>query len=196
MFETQPHLPIKRAREESDPESDSEEDVTQAIMDEMDIQHTENITATQAIGEGNEDFGQGISDLPPPLSAEHAALRSDFETITRVAMEHLYSRITADMAKSAADTTIAFQKTTDQLRNQISSLGTRVTQLQQQILVYQRPVPSTVTAPVAPPVKKILNKTLTKKNTTGEGTARNPIADDIAFPGVPLATPTTPSTNT
>jgi hypothetical protein len=154
MFETQPHLPVKRAREESDPESDSEEDVTEAIMDEMDIQHTENITATQAIGEGNEDFGQGISDLPPPLSAEHAALRSDFETITRVAMEHLYSRITADMAKSAADTTIAFQKTTDQLRNQISSLGTRVTQLQQQILVYQRPTQPPTAAPAAPPVKK------------------------------------------
>jgi hypothetical protein len=37
MFETQLYLPIKRAREESDPESDS---------DDMDFQQIENVTVT------------------------------------------------------------------------------------------------------------------------------------------------------
>ena len=187
------HSPAKRPREDSDSEKGDNSDID---FDEMDFQHAENITATQAIGEGNEDFGQGTSELPPPLSAEHAALRSDFETITRVAMEHLYIRITADIVKSAADATINFQKTTDQLRNQISSLGTRVTQLQQQILVYQRPVQPAVTVPMAPPVKKILKKTLTKKNTTGEDATKNAAATITTTPGVPLATPSAPSTNT
>jgi len=187
------HSPAKRLREDSDSENG---DNSVLDMDEMDFQQAENITATQAIGEGNEEFGQGTSELPPPLSPEHAALRSDFETITRVAMEHLYTRITADIAKSAADATINFQKTTDQLRSQISSLGTRVTQLQQQILVYQRSAQQPVTVPVAPPIKKILKKTLTKKNPTGEDAARGTATTDNTVMGIPVAKSSAPSTNT
>jgi len=174
MFETQPHSPVKRAREESDLESDS---------DEMDFQQADNVTATQAIGDDETHIGHGILELPPPLSAEYAALRADFETITMAAMEQLYSRITADIVKSAADTTMAFQKTTDQLRNQITSLGTRVTQLQQQILTYERPVQPSATKSAAAPVKKILKTTLTKR-TTDNNTARTTTTTDNAAPVV------------
>jgi hypothetical protein len=195
--DTQSHLSVKRPHEDIDPESDPEnDDNDESSMEQMDFEHEENVTATQAIGEDNGNLVQGIPELPLPLSAEHAALRSDFETITRVAMENLYNRITADITKSAADTSIAFQKTTDQLRNQISSLGTRVTQLQQQILAYQRPVQPPVTVPAAPPAKKILRRTLTKNSATGESTARNAAATDVATPGVPLAIPPAPPTNT
>jgi len=183
---------MKRRREDSDSENGDNGEID---MDEMDFQHADNTTTPQTVGDGDDNLGQGVAELPPPLSAEHAALRSDFEIITRVAMENLYSRITADIAKSASDATIAFQKTTDQLRTQISSLGTRVTQLQQQILVYQRPVQPLVTVPAAPPAKKILKKTLTKKSTTGEDTARDVAAAGITAPGVTLATPPAPSTS-
>jgi len=124
-FETQPHLPAKLARTESDPESDG---------DDMDLQPAENLTATQSLDDSNESAEYTSLQLPPPLNPEHAALRSDFELITLAAMDRLYHRITADVAKSATDTAMAFQKTTDKLHSQIHSLGARVTQLQQQIL--------------------------------------------------------------
>jgi len=84
------------------------------------------------------------------LNPEHAALRSDFEIITMTAMQQLYLRITADIEKSAADTTAALQKNNDQLRNQITSLGARIIQLQQQVLTHQRAV-STTLPTVLPP---------------------------------------------
>jgi hypothetical protein len=88
-------IPVKRLREDSDPESDSEE--MEADRDRMDFQHSENITATQAIGDVDDHPEHGISQLPPPLSAEHAALRSDFEIITLATTKHLYRRIIANL---------------------------------------------------------------------------------------------------
>ena len=71
MIETLPHLPITRAREESDPESDS---------DNMDSQHAQNVTATQALDDGNESHEYAALQLAPPLNPEHAALRSDLSS--------------------------------------------------------------------------------------------------------------------
>jgi len=73
-----------------------------------------------------------------------------------MAMDRLDQRITADIVKSATDTVTAFQKTTDKLHSQIHSLGARVTQLQQQILAYQRPISPPMAALATAPVKKTL----------------------------------------
>ena len=162
----------KRPREDSDPESDFEtEDNNKADMEQMDFQHATNISATETLGEETQLPEYVAPELPPPLNAEHAALRADIEIITQAAMERLYSRITADIVKSAADTAIAFKKTTDQLHSQIHSLGSRVTQVQQQLLTYQRPVqvPATPQATLAVvPAKKVLKLKLTKKNAAAD----------------------------
>jgi hypothetical protein len=123
-------IPAKHAHEDSDPESDSDD--MESDTDRMDFQHCKNITATQAIGDVNDNPGcHGISRLPPPLSAENAILCSHFETITLAAIGRLYTQIISDLQKSAADTAEAFQRTTDQLQDQITSMGTQITQLQQ-----------------------------------------------------------------
>jgi len=192
VTETQPCLPNKCSYEDSDSENGNN---WEADLDAMDIQHAENITATQVIGDTDANAALGIPQLPPPLSTEHTALRSDFEIITMTAMEPLYSRITADIEKSATDATKAFQKTTDQLHNQITALGTRVTQLQQQSLAYQCPARPFETAPAVVPVKKILKTKLTKKNTV-EDTTRNPAATANISPPTPSTTPQTIPTKT
>jgi len=179
-------LPAKHAHEDSGPESD---------CDDMDFQQAENVTPTQALADGSDSSQYFTPQLPPPLNAEHMAQRSNFELVTLAAMDRLYHRITADVAKSAADTAMAFQKTTDQLHNQIHSLGARGTQLQQQLLAYQRPVLTPVAAPAMVPAKKILRKTLTKKATTGD-TACTATATGNATPTVVSAVPLKPPTNT
>jgi hypothetical protein len=187
----------KRPREDSDPDSDSEsEDNDKTDMEQMDFQSTatQYVTETQAIGDGNQNHEYAAFQLPPPLNPEHAALRSDFELITLMAMDRLYHRITADIAKSAADTATAFQKTTDKLHSQIHSLGARVTQLQQQILSYQHPITPPVAAPATARDKKTLKLTLTKKN-PGRDVAAATTATDPA-PPVPSVTPQTTPTNT
>jgi len=188
--------PLKRAREDSKTPSDSDDD--DPNTDRMDFQQAENITATQALGD--EIPAYVAPHLPPPLSTEHAALRSDFKIITQAAMERLYIRITEDVVKSVKksddDAAIAYKKTTDLLHSQISSLGSRVTQLQQQLLAYQKPVQPPTTAPTAAWAKKILKLQLTKK-TSSEGaaaTAAAGVADTI--PQLPTITPQNPSANT
>jgi len=59
-FETQPHLPIKRTREESDPESDRED------TSEMDFQHTQYMTETQVLDDTSDDPSHLEPQLPPP----------------------------------------------------------------------------------------------------------------------------------
>jgi hypothetical protein len=148
MFETQPHLPAKRAHE-SDPESDGDE----TNRSRMDFQRTEHITETQAIGDENVNPGCTQPQLPPPLSAEHAALRTDFEIITMVAMERLYHRIMEDISKSTA---LAVEKSTHQLHSQIASMSAHISQLQQQVFTYQGYAQRTSAPPTAPlaPSKK------------------------------------------
>jgi hypothetical protein len=175
----QPLSPAKRAREASDRESDCDDTV--ADMDRMDFQRTEHLTATQAIGNDDENTEYITPQLPLPLSAEHAALRSDFEIIAASAMERLYRRIAKDMEKSVSDTRRAFETTTDQLQNQISSLGIRVSQLQQQILTYQQPIQPSKTTPAAVSTKKVLRLSLSKKS-AGDFTAQTAPASTESTP--------------
>ena len=130
-FETQPHLPIKRTREESDPESDRED------TSEMDFQQTQYMTETQALDDTSDNPSHREPQLPPPLLPEHAALRADLQMITGAAMESLYIRITADTKKSVDDAVATLKKTNNQLKGQILSLNARVSQLQQQLLACQ-----------------------------------------------------------
>jgi len=160
----------------------------------MDFQHAENVTATQAVGDGNESHEYAAFQLPLPLNPEHAALRSDFELIMLMAMDCLYQQITVDIVKSTDDTATAFQKTTDKLHSQIHLLGARVTQLQQQILAYQHPISPPVAAPATALVKKTLKLKLTRKN-PGQEVAAATTATDTT-PSVPLVTPQTIPTNT
>jgi hypothetical protein len=166
MFETQPHLPIKRAREESDPESET---------DDMDFHHSENVTPTQALaGDADENPNYLEANLPPPLTPEHAALRADLQMITGVAMENLYKRITTDSKKSVDDAVAALM---NQLQGQILSLNAPVSQLQQQLLACQLATQAPVKTPVAAQAKKALKLQLSKKNSGQDVAAPATIAD-------------------
>ena len=117
-FETQPHLPIKRTRTESDLESARED------TSEMDFQQTQHMTETQALDDTSDNQSHLEPQLPPPLSPEHAALRADLQMIMGAAMEGLYTRITADTKKSVDDAVATLKKTNNQLEAQILSLNT------------------------------------------------------------------------
>jgi len=154
-FETQAHLPTKRARADTDPVSET---------DDMDFHHTENIIPTQAIGDEADAPGCAPYQLSPPVSPEHAAMHADFEIITMAALEQLYDQITSDFEKSASNTTNVLRKANDQLCNQVTSLGARITQLQQQLLSYQKPAPPPAKTPMAAPAKKVLKLKLAKNS--------------------------------
>jgi len=154
---------------ESDPESDDKDETN---TDRMDFQQAEDTAATQATGGTANEPEFGSLRLPLPLSPEHAAIRTDFETITASAMEQLYRRITTDINASLLENTAAFLQTNSELHQQVSLFNARITQMQQQLLVYQCPVQPPVTVPAAPAAKKILKKMLMKKSTTGEDTAK------------------------
>ena len=100
----------------------------------MDFEYTEHITSTQVIGDDNNDDDQELPQLAAPLSPEHAALRADFEIITATAMENVYNRITKDINKTTA---LAVEKATGPLHNRITTMSTRIAQLQQQVLTFK-----------------------------------------------------------
>ena len=188
MFETQPHHPTKRPHE-SDPESDGDEADT-VNTDRMDFHHTDHITETQAIGDENNDLNpeHNLPQLPLPLSADHAALRADFEIITMAAMEQLYHRITEDVSKSTA---LAIEKSTNHLHGQIASMSARISQLQQQVLTYQRYAQHTPAPLVAPPApgKKDMKKKKDKQsaNQPAVSTVGNAAPTYAAVAAVPVA---------
>jgi len=156
MFETQPHLPIKRTRVESDPKSERDKN------GEMDFRQDQHMTTTQAIGNAAAMPAFNSPQMPLPLSPEHAAMRADFELITASVMEELYRRITADINASVTENTAALLRTNSELRQQITVLNSRITQIQQQLLVRERHTPPTSNTPPTALAKKILKKTLTK----------------------------------
>jgi len=127
------------------------------------------------IGDGNGNPNYSTPHLPPPLNAEHVALSSDFKTITQMAMDRLYLRITGDMKISASDSMMAFQQTTDRLQSQILSLGTCVPQLQQKVFTKQHSTQPPEAIPTMVPVKKVLKLKHSKKN-AGDDTARTALA--------------------
>jgi len=160
MFETQQHLPIKQSCEESVPQSET---------DDMDFHHTG-------------------TNLPPPLTPEHVALRAGLQIIMEAAMNSLYHRITADTKKTVNDAVATRKRTNEQLEGEILSLNARVSVLQQQLLACQPPAQVPAKVPMAAPAKKTLKLKLAKKN--GEADA----AGD-ATATVTSATPQAPATN-
>jgi hypothetical protein len=165
----------------------------------MDFQPTatQYVTETQAIGDENVNLEYDLPQLPPPLSADHAALRSDFEIITMAAMERLYHRVTEDVNKTTA---LAIKKSNDQLHNQIASMGARISQLQQQVLTYERLAQHTPEVPVAPPVsgnkdpKKKKDKqgvNLNTTTTTGHNSSTYAAVATAAAKNSPIPTMTT-----
>jgi len=134
-FETQPHLPIKRACPDSGPKS---------VSDDMDFLHSENVTSTQALGHADDSPDYPDTDLPPPLTPEHEALRADFQMINGRNMEKLFQRISADFNAT-------LEKSTNQLQSQILSLNARISMLQGHVLTYQTTAQRTTESPVAPP---------------------------------------------
>jgi hypothetical protein len=183
-FETQPHLPIKRPREESDPESET---------DDMDFHHTENITPTQALGDTDANPDYLETNLPPPLTPEHAALRADIQMITGAAMENLYNRIIIDSKKAVEDTV---RKVTNQLQGQILSLNARISQLQQQLLASQAPTQAPAEVQVVAQAKKTLRLKLSKKNAGADGAGTATPATTENTPQVSSTIPPTPAVNT
>jgi len=157
----------------SEPDLNRNDSSSKAVMDEMDFQHTEHVTATQAIGDAD-DSNLDTPQMASPISPEHAAILADFENITAAAMEQLYTRITAEVNASV---TASFQKTTSQLNQQISLLNARITQMQQQLLTNQHPTPPTI-APTAAPVKKVVKTTMTKKATAENATRTTTTTDN------------------
>jgi len=94
-----PHSPGKHPHTDSDSKAGSEPDLnrndssSKAVMDKVDFQHTEHVTATQAIRDAD-DSNLDALQMASPLSPEHAAIRADFDIITATAMEQLYKTIT------------------------------------------------------------------------------------------------------
>jgi hypothetical protein len=114
----------------------------------MDFQPTENVTSTQAIGDENDDRTYDIPRLASPLSADHAAVRADFEIITVAAFEHLYNRITNDINKTTA---LAVEKATGPLHIRIATMSACIAQLQQQVLTYHDDVQRFSLIPIVAP---------------------------------------------
>jgi len=162
----------------------------------MDFQHTEHITSTQVIGDENEDNDHELSQLPPPLSPEHAALRADFEIITAAAMEHLYNRITKDINKMTA---LAVEIATGLLHNRIVTMSARIAQLQQQVLTYQDDIQRIRVMPFVAPAsgkkdpKKKEKQPASQANTNTNGNG-NPTYATVATAAQTSPVPTTPDT--
>jgi len=134
--------PAKRAREENDTDSDSDSDSDDS-GDEgreedddnaMDFQHTEHVTATQAIEGDMDEPTCTAPQMAAPLSPEHAALRADIEIITSNLLDQFARTISAEISVLFAQNNTTFQTATNSLTKQIATLGTRVTQMQQQLL--------------------------------------------------------------
>jgi len=70
--------------------------MSESATDDMDFHHTE-------------------TNLPPPLTLEHAALRADLQMITGAAMDCLYHHITADTKKTVNDAVATLKRTNEQL---------------------------------------------------------------------------------
>jgi hypothetical protein len=189
------HSPMKRPREESPPASDSDEG--ESDENRMDFQPTENVTSTQAIGDENVDPTYDIPQMAPALSADHAALRADFEIITAAAMEHLYNRITKDINKTTA---LAVEQATSPLHTQIATMSARIAQLQQQVLIYHDGIQRTREIPfVAPasgkkdPKKKKEKQPANQANTNSNGNT-SPTYAAVVNAVQTSPAPTTPDT--
>ena len=144
--------PAKRAREDNEAafedgsdssDEDEEEGEEETNDDAMDFQPTKHITETQTIGGDTYEFANTAPQMGAPMSHENAALRADFEIITNNVMEQLYRTISVEIKQLFAKNNATIHNATNELSKQISSLGTWITQVQQQLLsTTRRPAPS------------------------------------------------------
>jgi len=134
--------PAKRAHEENDTDTDSDSDSDDS-GDEgreedddnaMDFQHTEHVTAMQAIEGDMDEPTCTAPQMAAPLSPEHAALCADIEIITSNLLDQFARTISAEISVLFAQNITTFQTATNSLTKQIATLSTRVTQMQQQLL--------------------------------------------------------------
>jgi len=123
--------PAKRVHEENDTDSDSDSDSDDSKDkgreedndNSMDFQHTEHVTATQAI-EGNMDEPTSTTpQMAAPLSPEHA-LRADIEIITSNLLDKFARTISAEISVLFTQNNTTFQIATNSLTKQIATLGT------------------------------------------------------------------------
>jgi len=164
-------------------------------MEEMDFQHTQHMTETQALGDAEENPNYIHDELPPPLTPEHAALRADFQMINGRNMDKLFQRISADFNAT-------LEKTTNQLQSQILSLTARISMLQGQVLTSQGTAQRTAEIPVvAPPAAKKDPKRKKEKQNANLIAARatgnnGPTYAAVASAASVTPTPTLQSTDT
>jgi hypothetical protein len=109
-------------------------------------------------------------------------------------MERFYTRITADITKSAADTTAAFKKSNDQLHSQVATMGARISQLQQQVLSCQELIRRLSETPSIPPTSgKKDQKKKKDKQAAGQVNATVRGNTDSSYAAVAAAAPTSPT---
>jgi len=123
--------PAKRERKEYDTDSDSDSDADNS-EDEgreedddnaMDFQHTEHVTATQAIGGDVDEPTSTAPQMAAPLSLEHAALCADIEIITSNLLDQFARTISAEISVLFAQNNTTFQIAMNSLTKQIATLG-------------------------------------------------------------------------
>ena len=126
----------KRARKENDTDSDDSEDKGGEEVDNntMDFQHTEHVTAMQAIGGDVEEPTSTALQMAAPLSPEHAALHANIEIITSNLLDQFARTISTEISVLFVQNNTTFQIAMNSLTKQIATLGSRVTQMQQQLL--------------------------------------------------------------
>jgi len=90
----------------------------------MDFQHTEHVTAIQAIGGDVDEPTSTAPQMAAPLSPEHAALSADIEIITCNLLDQFARTNSAEISVLFAQNNTTFQIATNSLTKQIATLGT------------------------------------------------------------------------
>jgi len=121
----------------------------------------------QTHGDAVDNPGYLGSELPPPLTPEHAALRADFQMITGLALERLYEGF---------NTTL--EMTTSQLQGQILSLNARVSILQGQLLACHATTQHATAKTMADPLPAKKDPKRKKEKPKTNQTASNPTANN------------------
>jgi len=150
--------PAKGVREENDTDSDSDSNSNDSedegreedVDNTKDFQHTKYVTARHPIGGDMDESTSTAPQMAAPLSPEHAALRADIEIITSNLLDQYARPISTEISVLFTQNNTAFQIATNSLTKQIATLGTRVTQMQQQLLA-ATPGPATTAKPTGGP---------------------------------------------
>jgi len=144
----------------------------------MDFQHTEHVAATQAIGGDMDESTSTAPQMAAPLSPEYTALHADIEIITSNLLDQFARTISAEISELFAKNNTTFQKATNSRTKQIATLGTRVTQMQQQLLLAAQGPAATAKPPGVPsnigPNPKKERKRKGKGATENKYNANNP----------------------